>query len=216
MSIYKLLFEQDNKNVDTPEASLNATQTKIKARKALDSIDDQIDSLIIRYEASSIRETPVDDLMESLIYKKLKFLLEQEEFEEEEDSPPAAAGSESEAEASKGDAPAPDPVGSEKMTADDPGESLIPDLDIDAFAARTTRLIANYKSLLRMEEAIINRVKNFLDENYGDKFVQKYTDILEEQYGITLTEFEDSRQIKDDKFAVGAYAAGMGQSGGGG
>ena len=29
----------------------------------------------------------------------------------------------------------------------------------------------NYKNLLRVEDVIINRVKNFLDENYGDVFV---------------------------------------------
>ena len=212
MKLYDLLFEQEDKNVDTPESSLNATQTDIKARKALDSVDDQIDGLILRYEASSVREESSDKLMESLIAKKLKFLFEQEEEVVEE--PPAEEPPAEEEGAAPEETPSPE--GSEKMTTDEPSDKLIPNLDIDAFAARTTRLIANYKSLLRIEEAIINRVKNFLDENYGDKFVQRYTEILEEQYGITLEEFEETRNIKDDDFAVGAFAGGTGGLGGGG
>lgn len=213
MKLYDLIFEQEDKNVDTPESSLNATQTDVKARKALDSVDDQIDGLILRYEASSVREESSDKLMESLISKKLKFLFEQEE-EPAAEEPAAEEPAAEEGGAASDEAPSPE--GSEKMTTDEPADKLVPNLDIDAFAARTTRLIANYKSLLRVEEAIINRVKNFLDENYGDKFVQRYTEILEEQYGITLEEFEETRKIKDDDFAVGAFAGGTGGLGGGG
>ena len=53
--IYNLLFEVED-NIDSPESSMIMTSTKMKARKALDSVDDQIDALILRYEASSIRE----------------------------------------------------------------------------------------------------------------------------------------------------------------
>ena len=215
MNLYKLLFERDNPDgIDTAEDRLSAQDAKLKARKSLDSIDDQIDSLILRYEASSVRDTPKDKLAESLFRHSLKYLFEQDELEDPagdvgaETLPPEDAG---------GDAPeeAPDPVGSEKMDAQEPGDQLVPDLDIDAFANRTTRLITNYKSLLRMEEAIINRVKNFLDENYGDKFVHRYVEILEEQYGISVEEFSDERNIKDEDFAVGAFAGGTGGLGGG-
>lgn len=215
MKIYNVLFEKEDKNIDTPESSLSATDTKIKARKALDSIDDQVDSLILRYEASSVREEPADKLLESLITKSMRYLLEQEDAADEAPADDETLGASPEEAAAESEE-APSPEGSEKMTADSPGDNLIPDLDIDAFAGRTVRLIGNYQSLLRMEEAIINRVKNFLDENYGDKFVKRYTEILEEQYGISLEEFEDSRKIKDDDFAVGAFAGGTGGLGGGG
>ena len=215
--IFNLLFEQEG-SIDTPEKSMPMTDSGFKARKALDSVDDQIDALIIRYEASSIRDEGknVDGLLESLRNRNLKYLVEQEEEAPlddfgtetdnaaENDSPP------------EDDAPeeAPDPEGSEKITVDEPGEERIPDLDIDAFAARTVRLIVNYKNLLRVEEAIGNRVKHFLDVNYGDKFVQRYIEILENQYGITLSEFEDQRKTEDEEFAVGAYAGGTGGLGG--
>ena len=50
-NIYNLLFEVEA-SIDSPESSMIMTSTKMKARKALDSVDDQIDALILRYEAS--------------------------------------------------------------------------------------------------------------------------------------------------------------------
>ena len=154
-------------------------------------------------------------MLESLRNRNLKYLVEQEE-EEPLDDFDTDTGGETETPAEE-EAPeeAPDPEGSEKITVDEPGEERIPDLDTDAFAARTVRLIVNYKSLLRVEEAIGNRVKHFLDVNYGDKFVQRYIEILENQYGITLSEFEDQRKTEDEEFAVGAFAGGTGGLGGG-
>ena len=206
------LFEDKEKNPDTPESSLSVKSSSLKARKSLDSVDDQIDALILRYEASSIRDesTETSGLMESsLNSRNLKYLIEQEEEMDAppaEDTPPAEDGSEE---------AAPEPVGSEKMDASEPGDEKVPDLDLDAFASRTVRLIVNYKSLLDIEAAITNRVKNFLDINYGERFVQEYLDILEKQYGISLEEFRDERDIKDDNFAVGAFAGGTGGLGGG-
>ena len=55
--------------------------------------------------------------------------------------------------------------------------------------------------------------KHFLDENYGDKFVVRYLDILEEQFGISPKEFELDYP-GDVPFAVGANPAGAGMSGG--
>lgn len=200
--IYDLLFEIDS-SIDSPEVSMKLKDSSLKARKALDSIDDQVDALILRYEASSIREEEND--IASLKESSLKYLFEQEEGEEEAEAEPAA---EEEVQ---------DPSGSEQMDVKKPAkEQLVPDLDVDAFAARTVRLIKNYKSLLRIEEAIGNRIKHFLDENYGDKYVQRYLEILENQYGLAFEEFEDERQIEDEKFAVGAFAGGTGGLGGGG
>ena len=207
--IYNLLFEQET-NVETPETALKlvSKSTDIKARKALSSIDDQIDALILKYEASSIRDESIvksDNLMErSLDASSLEYLFEQEEEVAAEEAP-AEEGGEEEG--------APEPVGSEAMDVDEPGEEEVPDLDIDAFAMRTVRLIMNYKNLLRVEEAIVNRIKNFLDENYGENFVSRYVNILENEYGISMAEFSSDRETEDQAFAVGAFAGGMGQTG---
>lgn len=208
--IYNLLFEQET-NIDTPEVGLKlvSKSTDIKARKALSSIDDQIDALILKYEASSIRDESIvrgDELMEqSLSSSSLQYLFEQEEEEVAAEEATGEEGGEEES--------APVPTGSEAMDVDEPGEEEVPDLDIDAFAMRTVRLIMNYKNLLRVEEAIVNRIKNFLDENYGENFVDRYVNILENEYGISMAEFSSDRETEDQEFAVGAFAGGMGQSG---
>lgn len=205
--IYNLLFEQES-SIDTPETGLKlvSKSTDIKARKALSSIDDQIDALILKYEASSIRDESIvrgDELMEqSLDNSSLQYLFEQEEEEVAAEEATAEEGEEEES--------APVPTGSEAMDVDEPGEEEVPDLDIDAFAMRTVRLIMNYKNLLRVEEAIVNRIKNFLDENYGENFVDRYVSILENEYGISMAEFSSDRETEDEEFAVGAFAGGMG------
>ena len=206
--IYDFLFEAEEL-IDSPEVSLNMVDTELKARKALDSIDDQVDALILRYEASSIKEDSDVSVASSLKESSLKYLFEQEEGED----PAADAGGDDAAAEPPADQ---DPVGSEDMDVTKPAESQgIPNLDVDAFAARTVRLIKNYKSLLRIEEAIGNRIKHFLDENYGDKYVQRYLEVLENQYGLTFEEFKDERDIEDDDFAIGAFAGGTGGLGGG-
>jgi len=204
--LYNLLFEADL--TDTPESSMIMTNTRMKARQALDSVDDQIDALILRHEASSIREEEEDRAIASLDERSLSYLVEQEEEDPDEEPVDTTVDDDDESEA------APEPSGSEKMTIDTPAlKQAIPDLDLDAFAARTVRLIKNYRSLLRIEEAIGNRIKHFLDENYGDKFVQRYLEILDNQYGLTFKEFEGDKSVEDDNYAVGAFAGGAGAGG---
>lgn len=200
--LFKMLFEQqqDEDLGDAPEAGVK-TDEEPKARKADDSVDDQIDSLILLYEKRAIRDEE-DRLMESLKGTSLKYLFEQEEepVAEEETAEPADTETE--------------PTGSEAVTASPAEEEPVPDLDIDKFTIKVARLIMNYRQLLDVENAIINRAKNFLDENYGDKFVVRYLDILDEQFGISPEEF-DVDYAEDVPLAVGANPAGAGMSGGG-
>ena len=198
--LYKLLLEKKEEDMtDAPEGTV-MTSSEPKARKAGDSVDDQIDSLILMYEKRAIRDDETN-LMESLKTSSLRYLFEQEDAPEEE-----PAGTEEETpEASS-------PVGSEEITAKPAEESLVPDIDIDKFTIKIARLIMNHRQLLDVENAIINRTKNFLDENYGDKFVTRYLDILEEQFGIETKEF-DIDYPGEDPLAVGANPAGAGMSG---
>ena len=195
-NLYKLLLEQENEDLgDAPEGGVKASSSP-KARKADDSVDDQIDSLILMYESRTIRDEE-DRLNESLKSSSLKYLFEQEEEAGEE------AGEET------AEDPQSDPVGSEEVTAKPATKDAVPDLDIDKFTIKVARLLMNHKQLLDVENAIINRTKNFLDENYGDAFVVRYLDILNEQFGISPQEFETSYN-EDVPLAVGAYAGGTG------
>ncbi len=197
--IYNLLFEQDEDLGDAPEGDVK-TNEKVKARKSEDSVDDQIDSLVLMYEKRAIREEK-DQLMESLKNTSLNLLFEQDEEGGEEE------GADTETEAATED-----PVGSEEATSPATDTEPVPDLDIDKFTIKVARLILNHRNLLDVETAIINRVKNFLDENYGDKFVVRYLDILDEQFGIAPQEFNVAYN-EDEPFAVGANQAGTGGGG---
>ena len=201
MNLTKFLFEQDEDSKDAPEGKVQSSGDA-KARKSADSVDDQIDSLILLYEKRAIRDEE-DALMEALFKGSLRMLLEQEE----------EAAEDPVEEPVEDDTGVTEPTGSEEMTADAAEGEKVPDLDIDKFTIKVARLIMNYRKLLDVETAIVNRVKNFLDENYGDRFVSAYLDILEEQFGITIEEF-DVDYAEDVPLAVGANPAGAGSVGG--
>ena len=203
---------QKTQGADTPEDPVNFRKPKMKDKPANDSVDDQIDALLLRYETSSIRKEP--SINESLSKLNLRFLIEQEE--EPADDAPGEEVPEDPPEEEDED---PDtPSGSEDITVSEPAESQeVPDLDVDRFANRVVRLLNNYQSLLNVEEAVLNRAKTFLDENYGDEFVQAFNDTLIQTYGIEPVEFNNVPEVEEDAYAVGAFAGGTGSlpSGGG-
>ena len=199
------LFEEAEQDIDVPEGDLDVAGEPV-ARKADDSVDDQIDSLILMYEKESIRDdedmTDNDSINESLIKLSLKTLLREQEEEATEE--PAEEPAEE----------PPSPTGSEEMTAKAAKQQKVPDIDIDKFTIDIARLVMNYKQLLDVEKAIVNRTKNFLDENYGDVFVERFLDTLQEQFGISHKEFDVKYGSQDAPFAVGANPAGAGNVGG--
>tara|TARA_Y100001937_G_scaffold52199_1_gene72284 strand:- start:485 stop:1174 length:690 start_codon:yes stop_codon:yes gene_type:complete len=211
-----LLREQEESpkkaGVDTPESPMTLREPKARARPAADSVDDQIDALLLRYESASIRKEA--SLNESLSSLNLKYLLEQEEEPPPEDAPP---DEEAPPDDEEEETPPPAPSGSQDMKVTSPADDQnIPDLDIDKFTMRVVRLVNNYNNLLNVEETIVNRTKHFLDENYGEVFVQEFLDNLSSKYGLELQEFDNVPTVTDDNFAVGAFAGGTGGLGGGG
>lgn len=198
----KYLFEQDEKPRGAPEKDVYVN-ADVKSRKSMHSLDDQIDALILRYEEKSI-EKEKDSLSESLKKKSLKFLFEQEEEEVEDTGEDSAEESDTSGAA--------EPSGSETMQVKNAGKQIIPNLNIDEFASRTLRLINNPTALLDIETVIVNRVKNFLNENYGDEFVTRYINILEQEYGIEIEEFNtfDQDDSYPEIFAPGATGGSSG------
>jgi hypothetical protein len=212
INLYKFLFEdKDVNDKDATEAEVSVSGSGLKSRQSKDSVDDQIDSLILKYEYSSIDEKEDDALMESILKQNLKYLLtEQDEDIEDEEEPADDAEGEDEDEVPV----TADPTGSENVDISTPNmKEVIPNLNIDKFTKRCVRLIINHRNLLRIEEAIINRAKNFLDEHYGDAYVTDFLNVLESQHGITIEEFNDevlNSKEQDTPFAVGANASGAG------
>ena len=174
-----ILLEQEaptKAGASTTNNPISFKKSKLKDKPANDSVDDQIDALILRYETSSIKSEP--SLNESLKSLNLRFLLEQEDDMAPPDDEAEDDAVEDEVEEEDAEEAA-EPSGSENISVTEPADKQeVPDLDIDRFANRVVRLINNYQSLLNVEEAILNRAKTFLDENYGDAFVQSFSDTL--------------------------------------
>ena len=156
---------------------------------SIDSVDNQIDSLIIRYESESIKseeeKTEEEKMLESLSQLTLGFLLEQDE-EPSAESPAASTATKS-------------PSG--------PDEEKSP-IDIDLFTQKIARLVMNAHSLLRIEEAIVARAMSFLEKNHGKDYVDRMQDILDNQYDFDLSGEEDVVDVPIAAGAAGKSAGG--------
>jgi len=195
--IYNLIFEAEVGEI--PEISDEDVKVGGKTKLAKDSLDDQIDSLLIKYEKECTLEdeekVDKEDLNENP--SKLYNLI----FEVEDSAlDPAAA----EAGAT---------TGSEMQTEDEEGEESKISIDIDQFAKKVGRLVKNFKQLLKAETAIVNRAIEFLRTNYNEDHVERFKAILEKQLDIIsdpdIIEYQDNPPPQ----GLGAYDAG---SGGGG
>jgi hypothetical protein len=195
--IYNLIFEAEVGEI--PEESDQDVKVGSKTKLAKDSLDDQIDSLLIKYEKECAldNEKGVDkkDLNESpsRIYGFI--------FEAEGDAlDPAAVAAGATA-------------GSEIQTEDDAGEEEEMQIDIDQFAKKVGRLVKNYNRLLKAETAIVNRAIDFLRRNYNEDHVDRFKAILELQLDIIADPDIIEYPLSPPPLGLGAYDGG---SGGGG
>ena len=198
--LYNLIFEADVGEI--PEISDEDVKAGEKTKLARDSLDDQIDSLLIKYEKECAWETDEDtkvskeDLNESPS-NMYNFIFEVERGEVLD---PAAI----EAGAT---------AGSEMQTEDEPGEESEMKIDIDLFSKKVGRLVKNYDKLLKGPTAIVNRAISFLRKNYNEDHVERFKAILEKQLDIIADPDIIEYQDEDIPQGLGAYDGG---SGGGG
>jgi len=195
--IRRLILEQ-------MEEILSAEDETDRTRLGVDSVDDQIDSFLIKFEKDSV--SPEGALSEMSARSLVDLLFEQEE--EAEDAPAEEEPGGEEAEEVL------EPEDSTKIDATEPVEEIqkLP-LNIDAFTKRVARLVMNNVILLDVKSVILNRAKNYLLENYDQAHVDQMREILDTQFDFNLEGRED---IPDPPYAVGAYAGGTGGLGGGG
>lgn len=148
-----------------------------RTRLSTESVDDQIDSLLIKFESESIKT-------ESRARRSIRLMFEEPEGE-------------------KGEGPS--AVGSEERDEEWSGEPNKPPIDIDRFAHRVVRLMENYNSLLDVRTVILNRSKNYIRENYDDFAVLKFEDTLEVDHGISLNprDNEEERPVSVGAGPVG-------------
>lgn len=199
MKLYDLIFEKKEADIE-PEKGEGIKVGK-KTRLAKDSLDDQIDSLLIKYEMESVidDEGHADFVNENMYSKFMKDLL----VEQEGALDPAAK----DAEKTKG---------SERQEEEDEGEEKMLNIDIDVFTKKVARLIMNAEKLLNVEQAILNRAKKFIRENYNEEHMDRFRTILEKQFDIEadliFRGFEDDPTENDAPAGMGAYAGGTGGS----
>ena len=158
----------------------------MKDKSAPESVDAEIDALIIQYEKESIesgKEKEEEQMMESLRSLSLRFLLE---AEGDENPDPSAEPS-----------PETPPAGS-KTPAE---KEKLPPLDIEQFTSKIARLVSNASTLLPVEEVVISRAVKYLRENYDESYIEQMQDILDNQYDFDLDGDED---IIDVPIAAGA------------
>ena len=167
-----------------------------------DSVDDQIDSFILKYENDSA-VTPEDkeivSIQESFNKLSIASLLSEQDEEDEAQDAEGVADESPEEDAEEDETPE---IEEPKM-----------DIDIDSFTERIARLTLNSDVLLDVKSVVLERTYRFLRENYGEDYVEKMRQILEQEFNFDLTKSDNEPR---DNYAVGAWAGGTGGLGGGG
>ena len=178
---------------------------------SIDSVDDQIDSFILKFESQSMSENEEDDMIsEALSDMSLEtFLIEQEEQEEQEVD---IASEKAEKEDETGDADSDSMDRSSDMGDVEKVEDLPkPPININEFTKSIARLALNSEALLDIKRVIIMRAQNFLKENYDDSHAEELNNILESEFDFNISGEDESPNAP---YAVGAYAGGAGSTGG--
>jgi|TARA_Y100000310_G_scaffold190315_1_gene190227 hypothetical protein len=188
--IRKLILEQ----MDAAFEELEADESEDR-RIGRDSVDDQIDLFLMRFESESMTpEDQIEQMSESDMRLSLvNLLLEQpaEEDPAEEEAP---------------EEPTEEPAAPEEEAEAEAEEPPKPPIDVDAFTKRVARLVMNNDVLLDIKSAIVNRAMNFLFENYDQAHADEMKDLLD----VLDLGIEKEESPPERPFAVGAYAGGTG------
>lgn len=168
---------------------------------AVDSVDDQIDSILLRYESDCI--VSVDQgMVEGLIRE----LAKDEEPEESSAKKPELGepdDEQKEKDLAAGTADKDDQI------PDVEADPLMPKIDLKMFAGKVARLAINHEALLDIDKAIAGRAANYLRQNYNDTIADEFCEIMEDDYDIKLKRAATS-EPREIPQAVGASAAGLG------
>jgi len=186
-----LMTEQETEEVpggDEPDAP------------SADSVDVQIDELLLQYEKLSIPDD--EPLQEVLTTTSLRFILEQEEQEE--------VDVEAEVE---------DEEGAEEEEAAETEEVEVeekkPKLDVVTFATKVARLAEIPEKVLDLKDAIINRAIQYLQTNYDENVAKEFETALMDKFQLAVPEEEVEKLVASDLPAPPAVGAGPGGAAGG-
>jgi len=165
---------------------LKILQEEAAEKYPADSVDAQIDSLLLSYDEESSL-----DMNEGII-KSLKIILEQDEEAESEEEVEEVEISTDEKEV---------PANEDDI------------IDMAIFTRNVARLITMYEKLLSIDETILKRAYNYLESNYNSAKANELKDLLREEYDIQLP--GEAEERKDFDFSNRPPADGAGPVGGG-
>ena len=172
----RLYEESDVESVSVVDKMTGST------RLSLDSVDDQIDSYIIKFEAEAAEavESEEEMIFEALKRRSLLGLL----YEQDEAPTDLFTGDPA---APAPDDEAPEPEDSSEMKDDlKPAPLVKSAIDIDLFTKKLARLVMNNKRLLDVESVIINRAMLFLKKNYSQEYVDRMKEVLDTQFDFNM------------------------------
>jgi len=173
---------------------------------APDSVDVQIDELLLQYEKLSLPDEE-EVLEEVLTTTSLRFILEQEEVDVEVD-----VEEEGEEEG--------DDEGGEEAEAEEEDEEVeveekMPKLDVITFATKVARLAEIPEKVLDLKDAIINRAIHYLQTNYDENVAKEFETALMDKFQLAVPEEEVEKLVASDLPAPPAVGAGPGGGAGG-
>ena len=169
-----------------------------------DSLDAQIDALLIKYDTVAADSAEQSDLSEANFPQSLSFLLEQAEEPEAEPEPDQVLDQEDEPEA-------------EEAPEENPEEDLPeskPKLDVQMFTERVARLASMSDRILDIVTVILVRAENYVRENYDDATADEMKELLYTEHRLELPEEAVERVLDTDVPPPAARGAGEGGSGG--
>jgi hypothetical protein len=174
-----------------------------------DSIDRQIDALLLQYEKSSAISKKDES---KTLRSALGYLFEEEEEGEGEGEPTPAedpdAASDEEVKdmiekLKKAGYDVRLTVDNSSVAVDDPGEEVQNPLNSDVFAERITRLISNFNNLIDVETTIRNRARQFMLDRYD----KDSADEVDEKLDTLMRPSGTMNDEPETPIAVGAGAS---------
>lgn len=141
-------------------------------RLSEDSVDSQIDSVLLRYQdESSLEKEELDEGYS--MPDNWNLLLEQGEDEEVDAEEPATPEDVMS-------------VGDDLPRAKAPADPREIKINVDDFAQKVANLYEHYHNLLNIEPVIVHRAMHLLERGYSPDVVQEFLETLEREFGITL------------------------------
>jgi hypothetical protein len=165
-------------------------QQKLTGKMSLTSVDDQIDSYLMKLQLEAVtakkkegadsskeNKSEADNLNESFKRKSIRGLLKEED----------------------------DVVTSDDVAIDLPADTEVPAIDVDSFGKHVKEFVNLATERLDLSSVIVNRARNLIKDKHGEDAAKEFDLVLKELNIIGEPRFENK---PDDSFQTGAIGGG--------